>query len=69
MATASLTRPRTSVEPQGATFVELFFDLVFVYAVTQVTALLAEDLTWTGAGRAALVAWLVLGPGPSSPGR
>jgi low temperature requirement protein LtrA len=54
-----LTRPRTSAEPQGATFIELFFDLVFVYAVTQVTALLAEDLTWAGAGRAALVAWLV----------
>ncbi len=30
---------------------ELFFDLVFVFAFTQVTALLAEDLTWTGLAR------------------
>lgn len=27
---------------------ELFFDLVFVFALTQVTGLLAEDLTWAG---------------------
>lgn len=52
-------RPRTSDEPQGATFIELFFDLVFVYAVTQVTSVLIHDLTWTGAARAAVVAWLV----------
>jgi len=31
---------------------ELFFDLVFVFAFTQVTALLADDLTWTGLVRA-----------------
>jgi len=35
--------------------VELFFDLVFVFALTQVTALLAEDATWPGLGRAMLV--------------
>lgn len=27
---------------------ELFFDLVFVFAITQVTTLLADDLTWWG---------------------
>jgi low temperature requirement protein LtrA len=27
---------------------ELFFDLVFVYAFTQTTALLADDLTYMG---------------------
>ena len=27
---------------------ELFFDLVFVFAITQVTRLLANDPTWTG---------------------
>ena len=27
---------------------ELFFDLVFVFALTQVTTLLADDLTWVG---------------------
>jgi low temperature requirement protein LtrA len=39
--------------------VELFFDLVFVYAVTQVTGLLVHDLTGLGAARAVVVAWLV----------
>lgn len=53
------TRPRTSEEPQGATFVELFFDLVFVYALTQVTSLLLDDFTWSGALQATVVAWLV----------
>jgi low temperature requirement protein LtrA len=45
--------------PQGATFVELFFDLVFVFAVTQVTATLAHDLTSTGVVKTAIVFWLV----------
>jgi low temperature requirement protein LtrA len=44
---------------QGATFVELFFDLVFVYAVTRLTALVLHDLTWDGIGRALLLFWLV----------
>ena len=30
------------------TNLELFFDLVFVFAITQVTAFLADDLTWGG---------------------
>jgi low temperature requirement protein LtrA len=46
-------------EEQGATFVELFFDLVFVFAVTQVTASLARDLTASGLLRALIVFWLV----------
>ena len=29
---------------------ELFFDLVFVFAFTQVTLLMATDLTWRGLG-------------------
>ena len=41
-------RPRLHApEPQSVTFVELFFDLVFVFAVTQVTALTAQNLTPT----------------------
>jgi low temperature requirement protein LtrA len=39
--------------------VELLWDLVFVFAVTQVTALLASDLTWAGFGRSMLVLALV----------
>jgi low temperature requirement protein LtrA len=45
---------------QRTTSLELFYDLVFVFAVTQVSHLLLADLTWTGAGRAAfalLVVW------------
>jgi low temperature requirement protein LtrA len=34
---------------------ELFFDLVFVFALTQVTALMADDPTWTGLGEGMLV--------------
>lgn len=44
---------------QGAGFVELFFDLVFVFAVTQITGELAHDLTWRGLGHALVVFWLV----------
>jgi low temperature requirement protein LtrA len=35
-------------ESHAVTPLELFFDLVFVFALTQVTALLAADLTWLG---------------------
>ena len=33
---------------QGATPLELFFDLVFVFAFTQVTSFLSDHLTWVG---------------------
>ena len=36
-------------------FIELFFDLVFVFAITQVSHLLLEDLTWAGAAETAFV--------------
>jgi low temperature requirement protein LtrA len=35
--------------------IELFFDLVFVFAFTQVTTLLLDDPTWGGLGRGLLV--------------
>jgi low temperature requirement protein LtrA len=35
-------------EEHSVTPLELFFDLVFVFALTQVTTLLADDLTWVG---------------------
>ncbi|MEU9825947.1 low temperature requirement protein A [Micromonospora chersina] len=49
--------PRMRVMTEGAsvTPLELFFDLVFVYALTQVTALMATDLTWPGLGRGLLL--------------
>lgn len=48
-----------SPEDQSVTFVELFFDLVFVFAFTQVVGLLHEGITWTSIGQAVLVFWLV----------
>jgi low temperature requirement protein LtrA len=40
---------------QRVTSLELFFDLVFVFAFTQVTAVLADDPTWAGVGRGLLI--------------
>jgi low temperature requirement protein LtrA len=40
---------------QETTVVELFFDLVYVYAVTQLSHLLIGDLSWAGAGRTAFL--------------
>jgi low temperature requirement protein LtrA len=39
--------------------VELLWDLVFVFAITQVTTLLSHDLSWAGFGRSMLVLALV----------
>jgi low temperature requirement protein LtrA len=46
-------------EDQAVTFVELFFDLVFVFAVTEITALTATHLNWTGVARSILLFWLI----------
>jgi low temperature requirement protein LtrA len=50
-----------SAEPEerGVSSLELFFDLVFVFAVTQVSHLLLEDVSWRGAGRAMLALLVV----------
>ena len=64
-------RPDQAGEGQRATALELFYDLVFVFAVTQVSHLLLDDLTWRGAGQALLVllvvwwAWNHAGPAHS----
>src|SRR3954453_12199098 len=58
-----MTRPalrRPAGTEQRATSLELFYDLVFVFAVTQVSHHLLGDLTWRGAGQSAfllLVVW------------
>jgi low temperature requirement protein LtrA len=41
-------RERELESEQRVTNLELFFDLVFVFAITQVTAFLAHHLTWDG---------------------
>ena len=46
-------------EEQHASNLELFYDLVFVLAVTQISHLLLADLTWGGAGEATLVLLVV----------
>jgi low temperature requirement protein LtrA len=40
---------------QRVTPLELFFDLVFVFAITQVTLLMSDDPTWQGLGRGLVV--------------
>ena len=47
-------RPRDGGE-QATTALELFFDLVYVFAVTQLSHLLIGSLTWAGAGRTAFL--------------
>ena len=48
-----------SPEDQKVTFVELFFDLVFVFSVTQIVKLLHGGFDWIAVGQAILVFWLV----------
>ena len=42
-------------EEETVTPLELFFDLVFVLALTQCTALMSEDPTWSGLAKGMLV--------------
>jgi len=57
MEAGARTRRLTAVRREEArvTALELFFDLVFVLAVTQCTALMANDATWQGLFRGLLV--------------
>jgi low temperature requirement protein LtrA len=54
-------RPLIRQEEEHATVtpLELFFDLVFVFALTQVTAFMADELSWHGILRGALVLMLL----------
>lgn len=40
---------RNHAEPQRATYVELFFDVILVFALTRLSHTLFTDLTWLGA--------------------
>ena len=57
LSRAELVRDADS-EPRTTTL-ELFYDLVFVFAITQVSHLLLDNLTWRGAGQAALILLVV----------
>jgi low temperature requirement protein LtrA len=52
---ARVRRRRTDGASQRASTLELFYDLVFVFAITQVSHLLLKHLTWAGAGQALIV--------------
>ena len=54
-----MTEAGEVTKERHASNLELFVDLVFVFAITQVTSLIARELTWAGVGRGVLVAWLV----------
>jgi low temperature requirement protein LtrA len=56
-----LRRPRIREGTQEAvvTPLELFFDLVFVFALTQVTAYMADELSWHGVLRGLLIVMLL----------
>jgi low temperature requirement protein LtrA len=57
---APLVREATEAEEERKTsYLELFFDLVFVFAFTQVTALILEDASAEGFARSALVLAMV----------
>jgi low temperature requirement protein LtrA len=44
---------------RGVTTLELFFDLVFVFTITQLATVLAHDLSWAGAGHVALMLTII----------
>ena len=56
-ATSSRTRrfQATLREESNVTSLELFFDLVFVLALTQCTALMANEPTWVGLAKGLLL--------------
>lgn len=77
-ASAQAPERQSRIRDHPVTPLELFFDLVFVLAFTQVTAKLADDLSWSGVGRAVLVlgalwwawsayAWLTNAFNPNDP--
>ncbi|MGZ4632245.1 MAG: low temperature requirement protein A, partial [Actinomycetes bacterium] len=49
MAPALLRHVHATDDAHRVTALELFFDLVFVFGLTQVTDLMARRMTWTGA--------------------
>jgi low temperature requirement protein LtrA len=61
MTTAEqLVGPESAAELERRTsYLELFFDLVFVFAITQVATLMIDDPTAAGYARAVVVLWLV----------
>ncbi|WP_419818513.1 low temperature requirement protein A [Glaciibacter flavus] len=57
--TSNLLRPTTGEESHRVTFVELFFDLVFVFAVTQLSHSILAEPTLAGFGEVLILAGAV----------
>jgi low temperature requirement protein LtrA len=55
MTNRAATLRRKPEEPRQATFLELFFDLAFVYALFQLSHGLLEHLRWSGAFHTAVL--------------
>jgi low temperature requirement protein LtrA len=58
-AVARHLRPRVDGVAQPVTTVELFFDLVYVFAITQLSHLILDDLSVAGVARAAFLLLIV----------
>jgi low temperature requirement protein LtrA len=57
---AAAALPEHHVEPEERVSpLELFFDLVFVFAFTQVTGMMSANPTWSGIGEGILVLWAI----------
>ena len=54
-----MTGARSAPPGQPVTFVELFFDLVFVFAVTELTGVLRASDDATGVARSVIIFWLL----------
>ncbi len=62
------TRRREQGTDERITPLELFFDLIFVFALTQVTGLVSDEPTWTGLAKESSCSRPSGGPGPRMPG-
>ena len=59
MSASAMGKSLISPEDQSATFVELYFDLVFVFAITLLTYYAADHLDPAGIVRSLIVFWLI----------
>ena len=51
----NLLRPDVSERAERVTYIELFFDLIFVFALTQLSRYLSENQAWVGALESAIL--------------
>jgi low temperature requirement protein LtrA len=54
-----MARPLATDQDQPTTFIELFFDLVFVFAVTQLVDIVHHHISWSEVAHGLVIFWLV----------